>query len=289
MALHRESCGGKVNLYLRVERETPTGFHDIVTLFLPFGYPADTLELDDAAPAGITLFSDSPDAPGNPHNLICRAAQSYAEATGIAPTWSFRLTKVLPVAGGVGGGSANAGCALRMLNQIYHALSGDELAQLAVKLGADVPFFLLNEAALATGRGEKLLPLGALPLPPVVLLNPRFPVSARWAYTHVDPARKRPADPAEVEALIDALRRQDYSAAAKLMQNDLEYALFEKFPLLVDLREKLENMGALRVLVSGSGSSLLALFPDHEAAKVAAEHFAAHPALSAWKLGEAQK
>ena len=288
MALYRASCGGKINLYLRVERETPSGFHDIVTVFLPFGFPADTLELDDAAPPGITLSADHPDIPVDGRNLIVRAAQAYAEAAKIAPTWAFDLTKKLPVSGGVGGGSANAGHTLRMLNDIYHRLSPEKLADIAVNLGADVPFFLGGEAALATGRGEKLTSLGKVPMPPLLLIYPRFPVSANWAYNHVEAFRKRPADPAEAAALVSALRERDYPALAQLMHNDLEYALWEKFPLLVKLREKLAALGALRVIVSGSGSSLAALFAD-DAAVIAAEAAMRDPALSVWRLAEEQK
>ncbi len=279
-------CGGKVNLFLKTERLNADGFHSILTLFLPFDDPADRLEIDfDAAP-GIALACDAQNVPCDEKNLVWRAAQRYADAAQISPHWSIKLYKELPVAAGVGGGSADAGATLAMLESHYALLGKEKLAAIALSLGSDVPFFLQNSAAWATGRGEILHPIKKFPFPPLVLVNPGFPVSAKWAYTHLAPERRAPAEKEIINRIVDALTQKDYLRAAALLHNDLEYALFDKFPVLNVLRSQLEKLGALRVLVSGSGSSVFALMRDHETAENVAAKMNRQAGLRAWHLKE---
>ncbi|MBR3505507.1 MAG: hypothetical protein IKO02_00500, partial [Lentisphaeria bacterium] len=120
-----------------------------------------------------------------------------------------------------------------------------------------------------TGAGEHHTPVEGLPEHlPLLLAAPQYPVSAAWAYKHTD-LRRAISTPPQTNELIDALRRRDYESAARFMRNDLEHALFDKFPLLVLLRTFLLENGALRVMVSGSGPTLLALFRNDAAAKAA--------------------
>lgn len=279
----RAQCGGKVNLFLKVERLREDSFHDIATLFCPFSFPADTISINyDAAP-GIRVRSDDPALPVDGANLAGRAAAKFAEKAQIAPHWDIFIEKELPVAAGVGGGSANAGKVLALLNKHYNALSENDLNAIASGLGSDVPFFLQNNAMIGRSRGEVLEKVPEFPLPPLLLVNPGFPVSARYAYTHIPDKLRCPDRENRLGKLIDALFSVDYQAAAKYMLNDLEYSLFEKFPLLSSLREKLASYGALKVIVSGSGSSLVALFPDREALTGAQKKFTSEfPMLRSW-------
>ena len=120
-----------------------------------------------------------------------------------------------------------------------------------------------------TGAGEHRTPVNGIPERlPLLLAAPQFPVSAAWAYRHMDLARAV-STPPHTNELIDALRRRDFESAAQFMRNDLEHALFGKFPLLVLIRRFLLENGALRVMVSGSGPTLLALFRDDDAAHAA--------------------
>ena len=254
-------CPAKVNLFLKVTGKRPDGYHTLKTLFLPFDGVADELSLADG-PAGVRCTVAGAELPDN---LVCRAAKAYAECAGIAPAWEFALEKHIPVAAGLGGGSSDAAGALKLLNARYGKFSADELAEIAVKLGADVPFFLDPRPAWATGIGEELRPLTVVPDLPLVVVNPGFPVSAKWAYTHLAPARIGPADKVRTAALEKALTSGDARGVAETLHNDLEYALYDKFPLLVILRDFMLAHGALGVIVSGSGSSLFGVCADFSA------------------------
>ncbi|MCQ2377622.1 MAG: hypothetical protein MJ016_00225 [Victivallaceae bacterium] len=134
MAPQRFFAGGKINLFLKTERLRADGFHDISTLFLPFSRPADILTVEWEAPLGIHVTASSPDVPEGKDNLVYRAAMRYAEAAGIAPNWSIHIEKHLPVAAGVGGGSADAGCILAALEKRYTRLGGDALFKIAASV-----------------------------------------------------------------------------------------------------------------------------------------------------------
>ncbi|MCQ2377623.1 MAG: hypothetical protein MJ016_00230 [Victivallaceae bacterium] len=123
------------------------------------------------------------------------------------------------------------------------------------------------------------------PFPPIVLVFPGFPVTAKWAYAQITPELRRGAAADAADKLAGALAARDYARAAAMLHNDLEYALFDKFPLLEILRSGLLASGALRVVVSGSGSSLFALMPNHETAERAAAGFDGKDGCRAWHLG----
>ena len=237
-----------------------------------------------------SFFCDDPALPQDLDNLAGKAAQLYAQKAGISPCWRIFIKKEIPSAAGLGGGSADAGTVLRMLEERYGSLEKSELLETAAKIGADVPFFLSPGLVLAEGIGEKMTAF-PLPekLPPFLIIFPGFPVSARWAYCNMAKERIAPAQENIVEELLSALRNNDVSALARQMHNDLEYALFDKFPLLEVLRQNLTLSGALRVMVSGSGSSIIALFPDKETRQQAAEKIKElldDPVSAVFELGE---
>ncbi len=262
----------KVNLSLAVTAKRPDGYHDLDSLFYPFRDPSDEIRLEDApGDSGVTIRCDAPGVPLEPEKNLCgKAVFAYCKAAGMdVPGVVIHLEKHIPVAAGMGGGSADCAAVLRLLQERFHALSQEQLEAAAFSLGADVPFFLNPRPSHVTGAGEHIVPVDGLPEHlPLLLAAPQFPVSAAWAYQHMDLARAI-AEPPRTNELVDALRRRDYEAAARFMRNDLEHALFVKFPLLVILRDFLLAQGALRVMVSGSGPTLLALFRDDSAAQAA--------------------
>ena len=161
---------------------------------------------------------------------------------------------------GMGGGSSNAAAVLRLLNRHYGKLSSEELADLALTLGADVPFFLHGRAAIATGIGEVFhYPAGKLYAPPLLVVNPQFPVSAKWAYMNLDPEQIGEDSSGKLKRLINALRRNDPKGVADNLHNDLAAALYRKFPLLAILRDFLLENGALNAEITGSGPSIFAV------------------------------
>lgn len=260
-------AGGKINLRLKVTARRPDGFHELDTIFYPLDFPADEVTVDfDAAP-GIELVCNQYIPGGNERNLALLAAQRYAEKSTVPGHWQISLKKNLPIAAGFGGGSSDAGAVLQILNERYNALSGDQLAELALSLGADVPFFLKRLPVRATGVGEifENFTLTAK-MPAVLLVHPGFPVSAKWAYQQLSPEHigvgNRVA-PADYEAAFADPANADWD---ELLRNDLAFALWEKFPLLRLLKNFILEHGAWAVQISGSGSGMFALFETPAAA-----------------------
>jgi len=267
------TSGCKINWFLKVTGKRADGYHLIETLFQYLPFPSDEISLDLDASPGIRVRCGGEDMLQDLDNLAGKAALAYARRTGLGPTWSITVDKHVPAAAGLGGGSADAGAVLRLLNGHYGRLNGEELNALASGIGADVPFFLDPGLALAKGIGDELTRLEPpAKLPGILIVFPGFPVSAKWAYTRLAPAKIAPGKAETPSLLAEALRRGDVKKTAELMHNDLEYALFEKFPLLEIVRQELLGCGAERVMASGSGSSLFALFgadADREGAQQA--------------------
>jgi 4-diphosphocytidyl-2-C-methyl-D-erythritol kinase len=252
----------KVNLFLDVVAQRPDGYHDIQTVFLPIPALADTVSVAVAAHAenAITLTCDDPDLPTDASNLCCRAAAAFAAAVPTARGCRIALTKRIPVAAGLGGGSSDAAAVLLALNDLAgRPLPGPDLAALARSLGADVPFFLDPRPSLASGIGDVLTPIACTLDAGVVLVNPRFPVSAAWAYANL--ARCPRSPPPALSTLLAALALGDLATTAATAYNALDPAVRDKFPLLDRIRDCLLDGGCLAAMVSGSGPTVFGLCP----------------------------
>ena len=261
----------KINLFLQVTGRQSNGYHTLQTLFLPVKGLADTINCDFRSAVGIEVCVHQPELPSGKDNIIYRAAEMYAEAAKTVPTWKFTLDKNIPVAAGLGGGSSNAAAVLNALNSKYKALDSRMLHETALKIGADVPFFLNSVPAWAGGVGERLEVLNQHREPlHVVLVNPGFPVGVRWAYGKLDAERFQNADIEIRETLTYALACHDVQKIASLCRNDLGTALFVKFPLLAILKNSMLEAGAVCVQISGSGPTLFAVCSSKKScAKVA--------------------
>jgi 4-diphosphocytidyl-2-C-methyl-D-erythritol kinase len=177
----------KINLWLEVIRKREDGYHDLSTLMLPVGI-YDTLELESCERAGIHLECSNPGIPADASNLAWRAAEAFFGAVGVGGGVHIRIRKQIPVAAGLGGGSADAAAVLLALNRMHgNGLAAPRLVALAHALGADVPFFLYQRPALATGIGELLDSVEGLPDYPLVLVKPPLEVSTRWVYQSLKP------------------------------------------------------------------------------------------------------
>jgi 4-diphosphocytidyl-2-C-methyl-D-erythritol kinase len=257
----------KINLYLHVTGRRSDGYHELDSL-IAFAGVGDTVAV---APSGrLTLSVDGPFAeslPTGSDNIVLRAARALAEAAGIEATAAITLTKRLPVASGIGGGSADAAAALRALAALWSLdLDWETLRDLALALGADVPVCLAGESTVIAGIGERLAP--APPLPPawLVLANPGEAVStpavfaARTGpFSAPDPVDRAPADAGELAALLKE-RRNDLTAAARSLT-----------PVIGEVLAALEaEPGALLARMSGSGATCFALFAGEAEAYAAA-------------------
>lgn len=275
--------GCKINLTLRITGVRPDGWHELDTVFVPLREPFDTLRLSPGGGAGLTLGCDVPGIdPAD--NTLTKAYRLFAEASGFRPAVKATLEKGIPHGAGLGGGSADAAALLGWLNAIAPApLPVSDLAALAARIGADVPFFLYNVPCRASGIGERLAPCPAwleesgVGGASLVLLCPAERVSTPWAYGAWDRwAKSRPVPLTEGrnEAINHASQNPSAGRASiRWLENSFEPPVFEVFPRLRRLRERLLREGAFAAVMSGSGSSLFGLFRRAEDARRVAEGF----------------
>lgn len=266
----------KLNLYLHVVRRRPDGYHDLESL-VAFADVADTLSI---APAdGFSLRVIGPMAKGlggERENLCARAALSLAVRLGRAPDFALTLTKRLPVASGIGGGSADAAATLRLLLRFWGIDPADaDLAELALALGADVPVCLAGVAAEIFGIGEDVRPVPRLPDAAAVLVNPGVPLTTARVFRNWRDDGDRPQAPAWTSPPHAA------ALAASLIKrrNDLTAAATAEVPEIAAVLDALSaRPDCLLARMSGSGTTCFGLFDDADVAEAAAEVLqATHP------------
>jgi 4-diphosphocytidyl-2-C-methyl-D-erythritol kinase len=270
--LAKASCC-KVNLLLNVLGKRPDGYHELETVM----HPVDLCDRLDFERAGteIRLSCSDPRLPVNSKNLVYRAAALFLQSAGLNEGIRIYLHKVIPVAAGLGGGSGNAAVTLRALNELFgFPLEPAKLVELAASLGSDIPFFLQNKPALATGRGEMITPLEFFPVlrgTYLVLVHPGFGISTPWAYEQLArfPSASRGAS-GLAQRLISVLQT-DAEGAGRDFYNSLEAPALRKYPLLELFQENFRENGALGTLMSGSGSTTFALARSKDAAETLLE------------------
>lgn len=275
----------KVNLLLNILGKRPDGFHELETIMQPIAI-YDSLRLERAA-MGIRLTCSNPALPVDSGNLVYRAAEVFLKAAGIPEGVVLHLEKKIPLAAGVGGGSGNAAAALLGLNELFgHPLGEQELSSMAANLGSDVPFFLQEKPALATGRGENVRPLSAfkaLEGKAILLVHPGFGVSTPWAYQNLGRFPEvLNGQPGRAQRLLELLQVPDASAAAAQFYNSLEFPVLEKYPILGLYQEFLKAEGALGTLMSGSGSTTFAIVQDTRNGEQLRERFLGRFGATNW-------
>lgn len=270
-------CPAKVNLHLEVLGRRPDGYHQLRTLFAAVGV-WDTLVIVPGG-EGITLEVHPPGAaPAGEENLVVRAARLLERQVGRPLGARLTLVKGIPVAAGLGGGSADAAAGLVGLNRAWElGVTLEQLHALAAALGADVPFFLCGGVAWGEGRGDELRPLPDLPPWWVVLLPGEVPVSTALVYAALaaPPLGAPPPSP-----LYDWLRQGgEFPFAA--CRNDLESVVVEQFPQVRERLAALAAEGPKLAMLSGSGGSVFALFETEGEAQACAGRLAGRGAIAA--------
>lgn len=255
----------KVNLTLEILGKRPDGYHELRSVFRCLALH-DTLRIISSS--SLEVYCDVPGLSG-PENLAYRAGALLREAVGCVQGARIEIEKRIPVAGGLGGGSSDGAAALTGLDRYWRiGLGGERLAGLAARLGSDVPFFLLGGTALASGRGEVLRPLAALPDCPVLLVRPPIAVSTAAVYRAVTPADYGDGLMSErFAALPPGAPPRDWP-----LINTLQPVTCRLFPVVADVLAALWDWGALQTLMCGSGPTCFGLFerPDAAASGAAA-------------------
>lgn len=253
------SAPAKLNLFLRVLARESDGYHGLETLFCLVSL-ADTLRAERREERGVGIEVQGATVGPPEQNLAARAAALVLEATGHRFGVHLTLTKRIPMRAGLGGGSSDAAAALHAVNGLANgAVPRHELLQLAARLGSDVPFFVTGAPlALAWGRGERLLRLPPLPAAPVLLVTPPTGIDTSEAYGWVDEARRSTGRRGAVALDLDAL--SGWGSVGRMAGNDFESPAFERVPGLRAAFEALAGTHPLVCRMSGSGSTLFAVY-----------------------------
>jgi 4-diphosphocytidyl-2-C-methyl-D-erythritol kinase len=273
----RVRAPGKINVFLEVGDVDDDGYHDVATAYQAVSLYEEVIAThSDDITVHTTGSLLAPGAvPADDTNLAVRAARLLADATGVGEGVHLEIRKTVPVAGGMGGGSADAAAALVACDALWGTgLSSTELQRLGSRLGADVPFALLGGTAIGTGRGDQLSPALARGRFDWVLVTSTEGMSTPVVYGELDAHRARhaidigpaPRQPAVATDVLHALRQGDAGMLAAAVRNDLQAPALHLRPDLTEVLEVGETAGALAGLVSGSGPTLAFLASDEESA-----------------------
>lgn len=267
----------KVNLRLRILARETTGYHQIETLLLRLAL-ADTVRVRrTSASRSLDVAGDGDlgdlGALGPPdRNLAWRAAELYFAATETRGGFAIELTKRIPIGGGLGGGSADAGAVLRALDAMSDQPVGSPfLMMLAAQLGADVPFLSSEHAyALAWGRGERMLGLEPPPSRAALLIVPAFSVNTAAAYEWLADWREAHVAGRRDSMALDRDTLSDWDTLAGLAENDFGWVMSERHPAIDEYVAALRSLGCVVTMMSGSGSTVFGVSASPDAAFVAA-------------------
>ncbi|MFH1489360.1 MAG: 4-(cytidine 5'-diphospho)-2-C-methyl-D-erythritol kinase, partial [Pseudomonadota bacterium] len=245
----------KLNIGLMVTGRRPDGYHDLVSVMVPIDL-VDRLYLTLIPEKEIRLLCEGHPVPSGGGNLVYRAVQAFLAGAERQEGVSVTLVKNIPVAAGMGGGSSDAAAALLALNKMYSGiLPFDHLKEMALRLGADVPFFLKPAPSLARGVGEILEPLERWPEVWYVIVMPPLQVSTSWVFGNLKLKLT-----SGVDEYIKKSSSNDPFAIFQHLENDLETVTSVHFPVIGQIKNRLQDAGALCALMSGSGPSVFGVF-----------------------------
>ncbi len=258
----------KLNLGLKVLHKRPDNYHELRTVFQTISL-ADTIEIAYTPSRFNKFVIESGD--DIPNNLIIKAAIAIMEATNAKGDVRFKLTKKIPMGGGLGGGSTDAAAVFLALPALTgRNLPLDKLTELAAGLGSDIPFFLLGGTALGIGRGTELYPLPEMPALNALVVAPHVHVSTPDAYR----ALKRKLTTDLPFQYISSFQSRVWSLGEQYCENDFQSVVFEQYPHLKSIQRKLTKLGAKPAMLTGSGAALFGVFDSSQAVKVALPAFA---------------
>jgi 4-diphosphocytidyl-2-C-methyl-D-erythritol kinase len=263
----RVRCPAKINLGLWILGKRPDGYHEIDTILQTVSLE-DELHLEPGPP-GLTLEVRGLRIPGSGPNIVERAWEMLAARARGSAGIRVRLTKRIPAGAGLGGGSSDAAGFLPGAARLLGLeIAEDEIRSMAMRLGADVAFFLKGGTARGTGRGDEMRHV--CPISPfwAVLVSPPFAISTTWAYSRVRNELTHGASRASILAF--AIASRDWRAIADSMHNVFEDVVLPEYPSLAELKRAIVAGGALKALLAGSGSTLFGLARSHgEAVEIA--------------------
>ena len=258
----------KINIGLDVLKRREDGYHELKMIMQTVDI-CDDLLFEKTAEPGIVIQSNHKELPVDGSNLIYKAADLLFRDKGITEGVKITLTKRIPIAAGMAGGSSDAAATMRGLNELFGmGYSVRELQELGVKLGADIPYCLVGGTMLSEGIGEILTPLPAPPDCFLVVAKPDIDVSTGFVYgnLHADRLTYHP----DIDGMVEALHKGSLSGITDRLGNVLETVTIREYPVIEELKELMRSMDAENALMSGSGPSVFGIFKKRETAESAA-------------------
>lgn len=257
----------KINLGLDVVRRRDDGYHEVRMIMQTINL-FDRLEVKKIKESAIKIHTNLFFLPVNENNLVYKAAKLLIDEFGIQEGVSVGLTKKIPVAAGMAGGSTDAAAMLFGMNRLFGlGLSKKQLMERGVKIGADVPYCIMRGTALAEGIGDKLSPLPEMVKCPVLIAKPQISVSTKFVYQNLklDDKTVHP----DIDRLIEDIRNKDLKAVSDHMGNVLESVTIPNYPVISQIKEQMMDSGAVGSMMSGSGPTVFGLFDDSRTAQLA--------------------
>ena len=259
----------KINLALDVLGRRPDGYHDVRMIMQTISM-YDALDIQIKKEPGIELSTNLPYVPADSRNLAYKAADLLMQEFHIKEGLQIHLEKFIPVSAGMAGGSSDAAAVLVGVNNLFGlGLSQEELMKRGSTLGADIPYCVMRGTALAEGIGEKLTPLPSVPECFVLVGKPPVSVSTKAAYEslRLEEIDHRP----DIDGMIESLKAGDLRGITSRMQNVFQPGISEIYPVIGDIVKLMEENGAMKAIMSGSGPSVFGIYEKRKEASNAAE------------------
>ena len=250
---------GKINIALEVVGKRDDGYH-LLRMIMQRIDLYDLIEIQERI-SGIEITCNKPYVPRDERNLAYKAARLFLDTYNINKGVHIDIRKNIPVAAGLAGGSTDGAAVLMGLNSIFNiGASDEELMELGLKLGADVPYCIKGKTALCEGIGEKITQLKDFKDKILVLVKPSFGVSTKEVYGGLDLSKIYKK--VKIEEIIDAMENNNLDFVAKNMKNHLENVTLKKHRKIIDIKEEMIKMDALGAMMSGSGPTVFGFFDD---------------------------
>ena len=256
----------KINLGLDVVGRQENGYHQVRMIMQTVGlYDVLTFK---AAESGIRITADSGELSTGQDNLIYKAARLLMETYSVEAGVEIHLEKHIPIAAGMAGGSTDAAATLLGLNDLFGLrLTSEQLRQMGVRIGADVPYCIMGGTALAEGIGEVLTPLPPAPQCTLLIAKPDIQVSTKYVYEHLD-AGKAWRHP-DIDGMRCAIEGGDLTGIIGRLGNVLETVTIEAYPVIEQIKREMLSCGAMGSLMSGSGPTVFGIYGSEEQARIA--------------------
>lgn len=260
---------GKINFGLDVLRRREDGYHEVRMIMQTVGL-YDLLTMKKIKDDKIKMTCNLAFLPTDERNLVYKAVKLIKDKYHIKDGVEIELSKRIPVAAGMAGGSSNCAAALKGMNELFDlGLSIDELCEIGVTLGADVPYCIWGGTALSEGIGEKLSRVDAMPECYILIAKPGIGVSTAFVYQNLDlPGLSKHPD---IDGMLECLKKKDLRGICDRLDNVLETVTVKEYPIIEKVKKHLMDQGAMGALMSGSGPTIFAIFEDKKTADHALE------------------